>query len=136
LTSVGHASTPTGGESVVHVSAPTGVPSEPVVTAPTKPTSQIGSAATRTIARQTGAPRRLRIPAHVQGLVALPGPPILDPDFAAADVLRPTLGATAALGDRRSLVTAALALVMLIAVSGSFLLLAHRIERGGGSRST
>jgi len=136
LTSVGQASTPNGGEPAVHVSAPTELPSEPVVTAPTRPTSHIGSAAARTIERHTAAPRRLRIPAHVQGLVALLVPPAVDPDFAAADVLRPTLGATAAVGDRRSLVTAALALVMLIAASGSFLLLAHRIERGAGSRST
>jgi hypothetical protein len=88
------------------------------------------------IERGHAAQRRLRIPAHVEGQAILfPLPALMTPAFTTAVVPRPTLGAIAVVGNRRSLVTAAMALVALIAASGSFLLLAHRIERGAKPRA-
>jgi hypothetical protein len=73
----------------------------------------------------------LVLPGLVNGLGrTAPTPRLPTPDFAAADVWRPTLGWTTTLGRRPSLVIPSLALVMLLAASGSFLLLAYRIERG------
>jgi hypothetical protein len=72
-----------------------------------------------------------RLPALVNGLGrTVLTPRLPTPDFAAADVWRPTLGWTATIGRGPSLVIPSLALAMLLAASGSFLLLAYRIERG------
>jgi hypothetical protein len=105
---------------------------------PAAPASHVAAAPGEArLERGIAAQRRLRLPAHVGGQEIVFAPSaLLTPDFAAADVRRPTLGATAVLGDRRSLVTASLALVMLVAASGSFLLLARRIERGAQPRAS
>ena len=79
------------------------------------------------IERGNAAHRRLTLPTYIEGQVLLFRPPaLMTPGFTPANVPGPT----AVIGDRRSLATAAMALVALIAASGSFLLLAHRIERG------
>lgn len=89
------------------------------------------------IERGNAARRRLRLPAEIEGQAILfPPPALMTPGFTAADILRPTLGATTVVGNRGSLLTAAMALVALIAASGSFLLLAHRIERGAKPRAS
>jgi hypothetical protein len=99
---------------------------------PAEPTAHVTIAPKRvTVAPVTAARQRLRLPAHIGGAAtALPEPALVTPDFAAADVRRATPGGTATVADRPSLVTASLGLLMLLAASGSFLLLAHRLQRG------
>jgi hypothetical protein len=108
------------------------------VTVPVAPALQIAATATGTkIGRGVAARARLRFPAHIGGVFAVITPPaILSADFAAADVRRPLLDVTPTIGSRSSLVTASLALLMLLAASGSFLLLAHRIQRGAAPRAS
>jgi hypothetical protein len=99
------------------------------------PTAPFGAeVAAKTLAKSSPAPRRrpgpprLRLPAFHPVVV----PAILptDPSFAAADVRRPAPGVTAPARGNRFLVPASLALLALVAASGSFLLLAGRLRRG------
>jgi hypothetical protein len=123
--------TPAAGPTAVHISTPAAPPPEPtVVTVPVAPALQIAATATGTkIGRGVAVRPRLRFPTHIGGVFAVITPPaIVTPDFVAADVRRPLLGMTPSVGSRSRLVTASVALLMLLAVSGSFLLLAHRIQ--------
>jgi hypothetical protein len=76
---------------------------------------------------------RIRIPTQIEGVarvVALSPP--TDVDLAAADARRPAVVERFLSDrDRAPLVFAALALLLLVAASGSFLMLAHRVSRDG-----
>jgi hypothetical protein len=131
--------TPAAGAPAVHISTPAAPPAEPtVVIVPVAPALQIAATATGTkIGRGVAARPRLRFPAHIGGVFAVITPPaIVTPNFAAADVRRPLLGVTQTVGSRSSLVTASAALLVLLAASGSFLLLAHRIQRDATPRAS
>jgi hypothetical protein len=103
----------------------TSTPAVQVVTAPTV----TATSAHRATVRRTAVQQRFRLPGLVAGLTRLTLPSIPAPELVAADARRPGLGAIAVAGHRVSLVAPALALLALLAASGSFLLLAQRVER-------
>jgi hypothetical protein len=74
---------------------------------------------------------RIPIPVQVEGAARfVAARSSAEADFAAADVRRPVV-AERLLANRAPLVLASLALLLLVAGSGSFLVLAHRASRAG-----
>jgi hypothetical protein len=109
----------------------------PTVTAtPTAKASHAEAAKPRAKAEHGATLARILVPTHVTGVArVVSANSSADTDLAAADVRRPAV-VERVLHDRAPLVLGSLALLLLVAASGSFLLLAHRISRAGLPRES
>jgi hypothetical protein len=104
-------------------------PAEPVVSTPTPATEKPAQAHVEV--RHRAARARVPIPADVRGIArSFVASSSTSSDFAAADALRPAALEPLVTGGSR-LALASLALLLLVAASGSFLLLVHRASRAG-----
>ncbi len=101
-----------------------------LVAPPAAPTAPVHVVVQTPPVKHTLTPRRLRLP-RIHGSFVIPVSVPDAPGFAAADVRRPpaTVAPIAETGNRL-IVPAALALLLLVAASGSFLFLVERARRG------